>query len=125
MYIYVYIYLVELSATECSQHGAGTCRDQAKGPRHRSLLLLLLLIIIIIMLIIIMISPVHGTGLMEITANLSTKISDFRGLDPSRILNSRGGILMSIGNSPESLSQAILAGIILVGRLGVRTAPCR
>ena len=26
---------------------------------------------------------------------------------------------MSIGNSPEILSQAILAGIILVGRLGV------
>ena len=27
---------------------------------------------------------------------------------------------MSIGNLPESLSQAILVGIILVGRLGVR-----
>ena len=31
----------------------------------------------------------------------------------------RGGILISIGNSPEMLSQAILVGIILVGRLGV------
>ena len=31
----------------------------------------------------------------------------------------RGGILMSIGDFPESLSQAILVGIMLVGRLGV------
>ena len=30
----------------------------------------------------------------------------------------RGGIPRPIGNSPESLSQAILVGIILVGRLG-------
>ena len=30
----------------------------------------------------------------------------------------RGGILMSTGNLPESLSQRILAGVILVGRLG-------
>ena len=31
----------------------------------------------------------------------------------------RGGTLMPIGNFPEVLSQRILAGIILVGRLGV------
>ena len=31
----------------------------------------------------------------------------------------RGGILMSIGSFTESLSQAILAGRCLVGRLGV------
>ena len=54
------------------------------------------------------------------TANLHTKILDFGGLDSSRILNSRGGILVSIGNFPESLSQAVLVRIILVGRLGVR-----
>ena len=53
------------------------------------------------------------------TANLRTKILDCRGLDSSRILSSRGGSLMSIGNFPEVLSQQILAGIILVGRLGV------
>ena len=41
------------------------------------------------------------------------------GLTSSRILILRGGILMSIGNFPEILSQAILAGIILVWRLGV------
>ena len=51
---------------------------------------------------------------------LRTKTLDCRGFDSSRILITRGGILMSIGNFPEGLSQGILAGIILVGRLGVR-----
>ena len=50
-------------------------------------------------------------------ANLRTKILDFRRFDSSIISNVRGGILMSTGNSPESLSQGIL-GIIL-GRWGV------
>ena len=54
------------------------------------------------------------------TANLRAKILDFRGFDSSRIVILRGGILMSIGNFPESLSQAILAGRFSVGRLGVR-----
>ena len=31
-----------------------------------------------------------------------------------------GGTLMCIGDFPESLSQAILVGIMLVGRLGVQ-----
>ena len=48
-----------------------------------------------------------------------TKILDFRGLDSSIILIVRAGILMPIGNFPEILSQGILVGIILVGRLGV------
>ena len=52
------------------------------------------------------------------TANLRTKIMDFRGFDSSRILSSRGGILMSIGNSLEMLSPRFFAGIMLVGRLG-------
>ena len=53
------------------------------------------------------------------TANLRTTILDFRRFDSSSIVSSRGDIFMSIGNFPESLSQAILVGIILVGRLGV------
>ena len=53
------------------------------------------------------------------TANLCTKILDFRGFDSSRILNSRGGIPRPIGDFPEGLSQAILVGIMLVGKLGV------
>ena len=54
------------------------------------------------------------------TANLRTKILDFGGFDSSRIFSLRVGILMSIGDFPESLSQAILVGIILVGRLGAQ-----
>ena len=56
---------------------------------------------------------------LQTTANLPAKIVDFRGFDSSIILILRGGILMSIGEFPESLSQRILVGISLVGRLGV------
>ena len=52
------------------------------------------------------------------------KILDFSGFDTNVILILRGGILMSIGYFPESLSQEILAGIILVGRL-VGASPVR
>ena len=55
----------------------------------------------------------------DITANLRTKILDFRGFYSSVILILRGGILMSIGSFSKSLSQRILVGIILVGRFGV------
>ena len=53
------------------------------------------------------------------TANLRTKILDFRGFDSSRILIPKGGIPRSTGNLLEVLSQRILVGIILVGRSGV------
>ena len=57
-------------------------------------------------------------------ANLHTNILEFRGFDSSIILMLRGQIPRPIGNLLESLSQAILVGIILVGRLGVEgTAP--
>ena len=65
----------------------------------------------------------HG----RLTPNLPTNIVDFRGFDSSIILIQRGGILpesliyMSIGNFPESLSQAMLVGVMLVGGLGVCT----
>ena len=53
------------------------------------------------------------------TANLPTNMMDLRGFDSSMILIIRGGILRTKGDFPETLSQAILAGIMLVGRLGV------
>ena len=53
------------------------------------------------------------------TANLRTKIPGFRGFDSSIILMSRGGTRRPTWNFPEMLSQDILVGIILVGRLGV------
>ena len=52
------------------------------------------------------------------TTNLRTKILDFRGFDPLSNLILRGGFVMPIGNFTVSLSQQILVGIILVGRLG-------
>ena len=42
------------------------------------------------------------------TASLRTRILDFRGFDSSRTLILRGGMLMSMGNFPGSLSQGIL-----------------
>ena len=53
------------------------------------------------------------------TVNLHTNIMDFRGFDSSIILILRGGIPRPIGDFLESLSQAILVGIMLVGGLGV------
>ena len=53
------------------------------------------------------------------TANLRTKIMDFRGFGSIVILMLRGVIFMSI---PESLSQRILVGTIFVGGLGVPLA---
>ena len=44
-----------------------------------------------------------------------TNIVDLGGVDPSIILSLRGGILMPIG-----ISQAMLVGTMLVGRLGAR-----
>ena len=53
-----------------------------------------------------------------VTANLRTKIPEFRGFDSVIILILRGGLLMCIGKFPETLTQQILevlVGIILVG----------
>ena len=53
------------------------------------------------------------------TPNLPTSIVGFRGFDSSTILNLGGEIPRPTGDLPESLSQAMLVGIMLVGRLGV------
>ena len=52
-------------------------------------------------------------------ANLRTNIMEFRGFDSNIILSLRGGIPRPTWNFPESLTQAILVGEMLVGRLGV------
>ena len=57
----------------------------------------------------------HTPGATD-TADLRTKTLDFGGFDSSRILILRGGTLMSIGSFPESSSQQILVGRVLVGR---------
>ena len=60
------------------------------------------------------------------TANLRTKILDFRGFDSSIILISMGGILRPTGNFPEVLSQAILVVLerpVVHDEFMVRTRP--
>ena len=57
--------------------------------------------------------------MMHATANPRTNIIDFRGFDSNIILNLRGELFRPIGDFPESASQAMLVGIMLVGRLGV------
>ena len=52
--------------------------------------------------------------------NPRTNIMDFRGFDSSIILILRRGISRPIGKFPESLTQAILVGVMFVGRLGLR-----
>ena len=65
-----------------------------------------------------------GQDIRELgTANLRTKIQDFRGFDSSRISILRGGIPRPIGNLRESSSQGILTGRISVGRLAAHPAP--
>ena len=65
----------------------------------------------------------HGGALQVVLViimpNLPTNIVDFRRFDSSIILSLMGGIPRSIGDFPESLSQAILVGTMLVGRLCV------
>ena len=63
-----------------------------------------------------------GGGL---AANLRTETLDFRGSDPSRILILRGGILRSLADFPDIVSQRILVWRILVGRLTARERPRR
>ena len=53
------------------------------------------------------------------TPDLPTNIAGFRGFDSSVILILRVGILRYEGIFPESLSQAMLVGVMLAGRLGV------
>ena len=48
-----------------------------------------------------------------------TNIVDFGGFDSSTILSLWGEIPRPIGDLPESLTQAMLVGVMLVGRLGI------
>ena len=61
----------------------------------------------------------HIHTYIYITANPRTNIVDFGGFDSSTTLILRGGIPRPTGDSLESLTQAMLVGVMLVGRLGV------
>ena len=64
--------------------------------------------------------PARSLPALPAAPNLPTNIVDFRGFFSSIILCLRGGVLMSTGDFPESLSRAMLVGTMLVGGLGVR-----
>ena len=83
------------------------------------IVIMIIIIIVVIIVIIVVIIVVITASFQRVTANLRTNIMDFRGFNSSVVLIIRSGILMSIGDFPESLSQAILVGIMLVGKLGV------
>ena len=57
------------------------------------------------------------------TANLRTKILDFRGFDSSKILISRGRILMAIGGFPGKLESTNLSREILSKEIGRTPVP--
>ena len=63
-------------------------------------------------------SPIRLTSDAHM-ANPPTNIVDVRGFDSSIISILRGGIPRPIWSFPESLSRAMLVGVMLVGRLGV------
>ena len=63
------------------------------------------------------IAPCHN--IIASTPGSPTNIVGFGGFDSSTMLILRGGILMSIGDFPESSSQAMLVCVMLVGGLGV------
>ena len=59
----------------------------------------------------------------ESTANLRTKILDFRGFDSNIILVLRGGILMSIGYFPEVVESTILSRDSFSREIGCTATP--
>ena len=98
IYIYIYIYVIYIYIYDASSLARGRGEGPGLPAKHRH------------------VAP-H-------TANLRTRILDFGGFDPSRILILRGAVPRPIGNSRESLSKTILVAIILVGR-SFRTMPSR
>ena len=118
----------------------GTAQTRGPGGSTPNLLILIIIMIIIIMIrimvilvivvmvviiqmqqiiIVIIVITIIIVITVIVTVNLPTNIVGFRGFDSNIILIIRGGISRPIGNCPESLSQAMLVGIMLVGRLGV------
>ena len=98
-HVYIYIYIYNYIMRQATCHSCAVLAE----PRKASLA-----------------ARPAGCKRWSCTANLRTQIVEFRGFDSSIILFLRGGIPRRIGNFLEVLSQEILVGIILVGRLGVR-----
>ena len=74
--------------------------------------------VLVVLITLFILATLLGSASINVTANLRTQIIDVRWFGSNIILIIRGGIPGPKGNSPESLSQAILVGIMLVVRLG-------
>ena len=114
---YIYIYIHTYHARRLVQARGRQHRAETHGP---SLAMVPVYAYIYIYICIYIYIYIHTyTHICICTANIRTEIRDFGGFDSSIFLNVRGGILMSIGNVQDNLSQQILAWRLLVGRLGV------
>ena len=83
------------------------------------MIIIIIIVIIIMIIVIIIIIVVIIIGFL---VNPQTKNLDFRGFDSGVFFISGGGILMSIANFPEVLSQRILGRDNLSREIG-RTQP--
>ena len=92
--------------------------DRRRQLQHPFVIIAIVIIATAIIAIVIMAIVVIAIVIIA-TPNLATNIVGFRGFDSSIMLCLRGGMFMSIGNLPESLTRAMLVGTMLVGRLGV------
>ena len=77
------------------------------------IIVIVVIVVIVVKLVIVVIIVI--TVIMDPTANLPTNIVDFGGFDSSNMVCLRGEIPRPTGDFPESLSQAMSAGIMLVG----------
>ena len=112
IYIYIYIHAFNTHHNDnTNQFISNTCYDTY-------IYIYIIYIYIYIYIKIVDVTP-YMIAYNCITANLCTNVMDFRGFDSNTILILRGGIPRLIWDVPESLSQAILVGIMLAGRLGV------
>ena len=102
VYIYIYIYVILKAGKrfEPPRRFGGASMNRRRSQRRAILWAVM--------------KPSRFGG----TPNLPTNIVDFRELDSSIMLITRGGILMSIGDFSESLSRAMLVWTMLVGGFG-------
>ena len=108
VYIYIYTY-IHTYTCEGQARGSDWNRSSWSRATHKNCRGLLALTSPSVCLSLLLSLPLPTP-----TANLHTKILDFRRFDTIITLIPRGGILISTGNLPEISSQRILVGIILV-----------
>ena len=119
IYIYIYIYYTytyTYAYTSRDPESPGF-HDPEYGQSLYTCIYIYIYVITLLSLLLVLLSLLS----LLFCRRFPTKSLDFRGFDSSRLLILRGEIPRPIGDLPESLSQAMLVGTMLVGRLGVRS----